>query len=203
MGWCGRTSRAWSLGPDYCMAMQDPRFIIVYTFLNVTSDFAVLLIPIFIIKTLKLRGGDFFAMAFLMGLGCLTMSPTIIRACYLKSVVGAKAMQENMTPQDMLSSVHICELWSFAEMTAAITAVSLPSLRVLMKRSHPGSRLLKTFKSWRSTTTTRSIVSRNTWRSSHGGGAGGDTFVMLDSLGDQSDDAKLVEAQSSRGQERW
>lgn len=127
--WCRPIKRNWSLGPDFCNPMQYHTYVQIYTVLNATGDFLVMLVPTLILKTMQVRRGEKWAVAFLLFLGFLTIGATSARAAYLGRLAVATTADSTQDPGMLVSNIHICEIWSFFEVSAAVTALCLPSLR--------------------------------------------------------------------------
>ncbi|KAI5805720.1 hypothetical protein EDC01DRAFT_725294 [Geopyxis carbonaria] len=122
LSWCHPTSKIWApvdstnrCNPiDYSL---DKTHLYLYTVLNTTSDAIVLFIPFLIFKK-ALDRVDIFSLIFLISLGFLTLSTTIIRMVLMST-------QTKWT----LGFLQLGETLVVLECGAAIVAASLPGLR--------------------------------------------------------------------------
>lgn len=98
----------------------------VVSWLNIFTDLLIMGLPLLIISSLRLRRPEKIALAFIFCMGGLSIAASVSRFTILYPYI----KQPPLTTQ----TVHVLELWGTVEMAAAVTAFSLPSLRVLYIR---------------------------------------------------------------------
>lgn len=97
----------------------------LYTVMNTTSDFVVMLVPLLILRTIQITKREKWAVVFLLALGALTMTTTIVRT---KLMASSSSWGK--------SRFQTGEILAFAECAAAVIAVSLPSMRAAWNTHH-------------------------------------------------------------------
>ncbi|KAF8451544.1 hypothetical protein BGX38DRAFT_1091587, partial [Terfezia claveryi] len=95
----------------------------VVSWLNIFTDLLIMGLPLLIISSLRLRRPEKIALAFIFCMGGLSIAASVSRFTILYPYI----KQPPLTTQ----TIHVLELWGTVEMAAAVTAFSLPSLRVL------------------------------------------------------------------------
>lgn len=122
-----RTFRA-TTSTDYCTPFSSALAIGIYTFCNVTSDILVMAIPLVILHYITKLPRERYAIFFLLFLGLGTIATTA--TCCALHITYRKQLMV------YYSYVQLAELLACIELSVALMAVSLPSLKgVLYRRS--------------------------------------------------------------------
>ncbi|KAF3046942.1 hypothetical protein E8E12_008924 [Didymella heteroderae] len=107
-----------------CISMD---IIIAFTYVMsaifAVCDFSFALLPIFLIKGLNMSRNQKFALIPILSMACIASSAVIVRLAYVPTF---------KDPEFLYATVPIA-IWSEVEMSLAITAGSLPTLRPLYK----------------------------------------------------------------------
>lgn len=99
---------------------------VVMSWLNIFTDLLILGLPLLIISSLRLRRPEKVALAFIFCMGGLSIAASVTRFAIIYPYI--------KTPPLTTQTIHVLELWGTVEVAAAVTAFSLPSLRVLFTR---------------------------------------------------------------------
>ncbi|KAF4973793.1 hypothetical protein FSARC_22 [Fusarium sarcochroum] len=122
---CKPVPASWNPALGTC---ENQHIIIVFTYvvsgMNILTDFAVAIIPIFILRKLQMRASLKRMTALVLGVGVLASVATIIRLPY------SSAYSE---PKNVLYGVGRIILWTVVECSLGIIAGSMPMLRKLFK----------------------------------------------------------------------
>jgi hypothetical protein len=120
------TIRRASTSTSYCTPFASTLSISIYAFCNITSDILVLTIPLVILHYITVLPREKYAIIFLLVLGLGTIATTAT-CCGL-----------HITYRNHLvvyySYIQLAELLACIELSVAMTAVSLPSLRAVLYR---------------------------------------------------------------------
>ncbi|OSS51454.1 hypothetical protein B5807_04023 [Epicoccum nigrum] len=107
-----------------CISMD---IIIAFTYamsaIFAICDFSFALLPVFLIKGLNMSRNQKFALIPILSMACIASSAVLVRLAYVPTF---------RDPEFLFATVPIA-IWSEVEMSLAITAGSLPTLRPLYK----------------------------------------------------------------------
>ncbi|KAF8247147.1 hypothetical protein K440DRAFT_661623 [Wilcoxina mikolae CBS 423.85] len=132
--WCGGSfGKQWAdSSTSYCTPFTAIVTISINVFMNITSDILVLSIPLMILHYITVLPRERYAIIFLLFLGLGTIVTTST-CCAL-----------HITYRHHLvvyySYVQLAELLAFIELSVALTAVSLPSLKAVLYRKQENRR---------------------------------------------------------------
>ncbi|KAH7346012.1 hypothetical protein BKA66DRAFT_478340 [Pyrenochaeta sp. MPI-SDFR-AT-0127] len=107
-----------------CISME---FIVAFTYVMsvvfATCDFTFAILPVFLIKGLNMSRNSKIALIPILSMACIASAAVIVRLAYIPTF---------RDPEFLYATVPIA-IWSEVEMSLAITAGSLPTLRPLYR----------------------------------------------------------------------
>lgn len=143
--WCRPISSNWNIDGQLCSAVHDINSVTISTVANVATDLAILSLPLIALFTksrerrslmmadpLQMQGqpvavigrAELTGVAFVVAMSALSITAALARFVTLKLVQNVP--RANIT--------HTIDVWALVEIVASLMAVSLPTLRVFVRR---------------------------------------------------------------------
>ena len=132
LGWCRPLDRNWTLGDNMC-SPQTYVFPVAFTSaLHMITDIMVLGIPLLILRTLHLQRAQAIAVYFILGIGFLAFSVSLVSLVLQIEVVGINHDSPSYLSEMEIKTERVY-LAAIAECSIAIVGACLPSLRVILR----------------------------------------------------------------------
>lgn len=133
--WCGRIfGKQWAhTSQSHCTPFTHTLSISIYTAMNISSDMLVLAIPLVIFHYISLPPREKYAIFFLLFLGTATIATTAT-CCALHITYRSELLM-------YYSFIQLAELLACIELSVAVCAVSLPSLKAVLYRKRERRRM--------------------------------------------------------------
>ncbi|KAK7915320.1 hypothetical protein PG985_013023 [Apiospora marii] len=143
--WCRPVSSNWNIDGQLCSAVHDINSVTISTVANIATDLAILSLPLIALFTksrerrvlmatdaLQLQEqpvavigrAELTGVAFVVAMSALSITAALARFVTLKLV--QHVPRANIT--------HTIDVWALVEIVASLMAVSLPTLRVFVRR---------------------------------------------------------------------
>jgi len=133
--WCGRIfGKQWAhTSQSHCTPFTQTLSISIYAVMNISSDILVLAIPLVIFHYISLPPREKYAIFFLLFLGTATIATTAT-CCALHITYRSELLM-------YYSFIQLAELLACIELSVAVCAVSLPSLKAVLYRKRERRRM--------------------------------------------------------------
>ncbi|KAI9772462.1 MAG: hypothetical protein M1840_000665 [Geoglossum simile] len=130
--WCQPTKLNWNVDGHLCSAVHNLQSVTISTFTNVATDLLILAIPIMIFTSLShsLSKREIYGLVFVFIIGSISITAALARFVALKLI-------EHVPRAEV---THTIDIWALVEIVASLIAVSLPALRVLLRRGSSEAR---------------------------------------------------------------
>lgn len=144
--WCHPISSNWDIDGHLCSAVHDIDSVTISTVANIATDLAILSLPLIALFTKSrerralatplqepvavIGRAEMTGVAFVVAMSALSITAALARYITLKLVQNVP--KANIT--------HTIDVWALVEIVASLMAVSLPTLRVFVRRRRSGLR---------------------------------------------------------------
>ncbi|KAK8000814.1 hypothetical protein PG990_013414 [Apiospora arundinis] len=144
--WCHPVSSNWDIEGHLCSAVHDIDSVTISTVANIATDLAILSLPLIALLTKSrerralatplvepvavIGRAEMTGVAFVVAMSALSITAALARYVTLKLVQDVP--KANIT--------HTIDVWALVEIVASLMAVSLPTLRVFVRRRRSGLR---------------------------------------------------------------
>lgn len=143
--WCRPVNSNWNIDGHLCSAVHDINSVTISTVANMATDLAILSLPLIALftksrerralmmttttplqePTAVIGRAELTGVAFVVAMSALSITAALARFVTLKLVQNVP--RANIT--------HTIDVWALVEIVASLMAVSLPTLRVFVRRS--------------------------------------------------------------------
>lgn len=124
--WCRPISSIWDAGLKSCFVLTNLPIVNIITWTSVVVDVMLLAIATIILKSLRLRGSDFWALGFVYLIGVISASAELVRYAVLYNYL------RNITGADPNTS-DLVEFWTTTEVFLGNLAFVLPTFRTVAR----------------------------------------------------------------------
>lgn len=128
--WCTPVHRNWTIPLEEfpgTSSIDNLTTLTVGSFLNIATDLMILILPLLVIQSFKLRRREKLGLCFVFTMGIMCVTASVVR--YYKMYIPFDH------PSATMEGVRVAFLWSTIEVTTGFIAFCLPSLRLVLFRT--------------------------------------------------------------------